>query len=367
MSALDRGLKPATRRLGRFARGRTEEAPDAESLPELELPETTNYVAVFITLACNLDCSYCINLHEDFSHGRRRIITRHLSAEDWIRALDRIPSRPSLPITLQGGEPTVYKPFYDIVSGVREGTHFDLLTNMFFDEDEFIRRVPVERFSREAPYAPIRVSYHPGQNDMPELIRKARKLGDAGFRVGIYGVLHPDQRDEILRWQEKALALGIDFRTKEFLGVDDGEVHGTYAYDGAIDKQFNKFCHCKTTELLIAPSGYVFRCHSDLYETRSPVGHLLDPGFRFEQGFLPCFVFGHCNPCDVKVKTNRYQQFGHTSVEVRGIRELTEQEEARRRAGDNGIANLLGDLGEEDFPAPASRESGRVVAAKEER
>ena len=35
--------------------------------------------------------------------------------------------------------------------------------------------------------------------------------------------------------------------------------------------------------------------------------------------FRPCEVYGHCNPCDIKVKTNRFQVFGHTSVEIRGI------------------------------------------------
>ena len=30
----------------------------------------------------------------------------------------------------------------------------------------------------------------------------------------------------------------------------------------------------------------------------------------------PCDVYGHCNPCDIKVKTNRFQEFGHTSVQI---------------------------------------------------
>jgi hypothetical protein len=60
----------------------------------------------------------------------------------------------------------------------------------------------------------------------------------------------------------------------------------------------------------------VHRCHSDLYEGRQAIGHILDPGFEIDNKFRPCSVFGHCNPCDIKVKTNRFQIFGHTSVEV---------------------------------------------------
>lgn len=357
MSVLETGLSSTTPKRGRFGPETTRTGD--QPLPELTMPKSHNYVAVFLTLGCNLDCSYCINLHEDATRGRRRIITRHMTAEDWIRALDRVPTSDGLPITLQGGEPTVYGGFYDIVAGSRPGTQFDLLTNMFFDPKEFVRRVPLDRFSRVAPYAPIRVSYHPGQNTMEELIPKARYLLDHGFRVGIYGVLHPDQESEILRWQEKALEVGIDFRTKEYLGIEGGDTHGTYAHPEAISKKFSKSCQCRTTELLVAPSGYVFRCHSDLYEARSPVGHLLDPDFQVADEFRPCFEFGHCNPCDVKLKTNRYQQFGHTSVEIREIRSLTDDEEARRRAGDNGVTYLLGALQESDFPIAGRPQSGQ--------
>ena len=340
----------ADRRVDTPSRPGSSALPEPQNLPELSLPQGHNYVAVFLTLACNLDCSYCINLHEDGSGGRRRILTRHLRPEDWIRAFDRIPTTHELPITLQGGEPTVYKKFIDIVSGAREGTHFDLLTNMFFDAKEFVRRVPVSRFDRNAPYAPIRVSYHPNQNTMREIIEKSLYLQEHGFRVGIYGVLHPSQRDEILRWQERATDLGLDFRTKEFLGVEEGSEHGTYRYPGAINGEFNKFCECRTTELLIAPSGYVFRCHSDLYEARSPVGHILDPDFSIDTAFKPCLVFGHCNPCDVKVKTNRFQKFGHTSVEIRSIRDLSSEEEARLESGDNGVREVLGPIEALHYP-----------------
>ena len=276
--------------------------------------------AAFLTLACNLSCSYCINLHEAAGKGRSGH-GRPLKGDEWIAALNRIATSPQRPITLQGGEPTLHKYFYDILAGVDDGTYFDLLTNMQFDADEFVRRVPTQRFSRIARYAPIRVSYHPGQNDMGELISKSKILTEGGFKVGIYGVLHPDQRDEILGWQEQALDIGIDFRTKEFLGVEGDDVHGTYRYPGAMEGQSHKYCLCKTTELLLSPSGSVFRCHSDLYEGRRPIGHVLDADFVMADEYRQCFYFGHCNPCDVKVKTNRHQEFGHTSVSILNIHE----------------------------------------------
>ena len=310
-------------------------APVAQSLPTLVVPERYNYIATFLTLACNLDCSYCINLHEDPTSGRGRIVTKHMGLDEWVAAIDRIDTQNRVPITLQGGEPTVFKHFYGLMERVKP-KHFDLLTNLQFDPKEFVKRVPRSHFSREAPYAPIRVSYHPGQNTMEELIPKARYLQDQGFRVGLYGVLFPAQADHILKVQEEAVKAGLDFRTKEYLGKGAG--HLKYA-DG-VEGGFNKFAMCRTSELLLSPSGYVMRCHSDLYEGRLPIGHILDPEFRLEDKFRPCTVYGHCNPCDVKIKTNRFQIFGHTSCDIEKIRALTPEEAAAVAKGDNGLAGI---------------------------
>jgi hypothetical protein len=46
------------------------------------------------------------------------------------------------------------------------------------------------------------------------------------------------------------------------------------------------------------------------------VGNLLEPEFQIEEIYRPCLHYGHCNPCDIKVTTNRFQQFGHTSVDI---------------------------------------------------
>ena len=122
-----------------------------------------NYVAYFLTLACNLKCPWCINLHEDGSRSEqaRRV---KMTPDEWVEAANRLVLRDDLPLTLQGGEPTLHKGFYTIVNNVKKEIKMDLLTNMMFDVDRFIQEVPVWRFTRQAPYAPIRVSFHPGQN-----------------------------------------------------------------------------------------------------------------------------------------------------------------------------------------------------------
>ncbi len=291
-----------------------------DNLKQIKPLEHHNYVAFFMTLACNLRCSYCINLHDGGSRYNKAN-RKHMDADDWIKAANRLVLRDDLPLSLQGGEATLYKGFYRFVNEVKEEVQMDLLTNMMFDVDKFIKNVPTWRFKREAPYAAIRVSYHPGQNDIDDLIKKTFKLQDAGFRIGIYGIEHPSILDHIMETKELCLKLGIDFRTKEFLGEWEGKLYGTFKYDGAIHGNEMKYSECMTSEIIVDPAGYVYKCHSDLYNGRNPFAHILDEDFDAKkvEEFRPCNFYGDCNPCDVKVKTNRFQVFGHTSVEMKNI------------------------------------------------
>jgi len=178
----------------------------------------------------------------------------------------------------------------------------------------FVARVPVSRFTRNAPYASIRVSFHPGQNNIDDLIYKALKLEGAGFRVGIYGITHPDGRigEEVRRARDKCLKRGLDFRTKSSWGNIRAGFTGLTGIPAQSARRYSPPAECRTSELIVDPSGEVYRCHADLYSQREPVGHILEEAFDASRLdlFRPCANFGSCNPCDVKVKTNRFQEFG---------------------------------------------------------
>ena len=150
----------------------------------ITMSERFNYAAFFMTLSCNLKCPYCINLY-DGGTRYKQATRKTMTANEWVQAANRLVLRDDLPLTLQGGEPTLYKGFFEVVNDVKREIKMDLLTNLMFDVDEFIANVPLWRFDREAAYAPIRVSYHPGQNEIVDLMEKTEKLQSAGFRVGI--------------------------------------------------------------------------------------------------------------------------------------------------------------------------------------
>jgi hypothetical protein len=151
-------------------------------------------------------------------------------------------------------------------------------------------------------------------------VKKVLKIKQAGFSIGIFGILHPLFEGKVFAAKKRCGSLGIDFRTKEFLGEFGGQIYGTYLYPGAIGNKDRKSCLCRTSELIIGPDASIYRCHHDLYKDFPPVGNLLDPGFEIKDDYSECGQFGDCNPCDIKIKTNRFQVDGHTSVEIRDIR-----------------------------------------------
>lgn len=280
----------------------------------INLPAHYNYVGVFLTLACNLRCSYCIN-HLSGPAEKKGFI----KGAEWIKAINRLSLPNNLPVTLQGGEPTVHPHFYEIIQGIREDIAVDLLTNMQFDPIEFNKKISPERLTREALYSSIRVTYHPETMCWNTLLEKTIWMKNKGYSICIFGILHPRDKEEILRAQKEASINDVEFRTKEFLGVYEGKLYGTYLYEGSVFSENLKNCLCKTSELLIGVDGDVYRCHHDLYNKYKPQGSLLDDRFSITDEFKACDRFGKCNPCDVKIKNNRHQEWGHTSVQIKNI------------------------------------------------
>ena len=262
-----------------------------------------------------MKCAYCINAHG----GSRTFNNSIVSGREWVEGLNRLVYSQDLPITLQGGEPSLHSDFVWIINNIRPELKIDILTNFFFDVGKFIEEVNPSRLFRDAHYPSIRVSYHPDHVNLDVLIEKVLKMQKVGFSIGIYGILHPRLSMKILEAQEKCRDLGIDFRHKEFLGEYEGKFYGTYRYPKGVGNNDKKKCLCRTSELIIGPNCDIYRCHRDLYKNFPSIGNLLDPDFVIEDIFRECNQFGDCNPCDLKTTTNRFQVYGHTSVEIENI------------------------------------------------
>jgi radical SAM protein with 4Fe4S-binding SPASM domain len=288
-------------------------------MEKIKIPETYNYIAVFPTMKCNLSCSFCLNAF-DKKFDRKNF--EEISGEEWVRALNKIDSRPEVPITFSGGEPSLHKEFIYILKNLKSEINIDILTNLYWNEnffERFISEINPDRIKRNSPYASIRASYHPEQmGNGKKLIENAVRLKNAGFNVGIWAVLYPspEQLSSINQMQFRCRDENIDFRVKEFTGEYKGEIYGNYSkYPEATSGNLES-CLCKISELLIGPNGNVYRCHRDLYAEEFPQGNVLYDRFEIKDSFKKCGLYGSCHPCDVKVKTNYKQEIGHTSVNI---------------------------------------------------
>jgi len=288
-------------------------------LKEVNIPDELTYVGVFLTLFCDFNCSYCINY---FGKLKMR---KELTPEQWIEGLNRLQIDRSwmVPLTLQGGEPSKYERFIKVIRDLRPDFYIDMLTNLDFDIRQFMDEISPSRMQRSVPYASIRVSYHPEYSDQNELLGKIFKLQSSGYSIGLFGVEHPDSDLSGVAFLCKQL--GIDFRTKEFLGRYNGQIYGTYKYLEAINS-IKKNVKCRTSEILIAPDGKIHRCHRDLYYNENPLGNILDKDLKVVFKFRECYNFGaidddgeynSCSLCDIKVKNNRFQEYGTCAVEIR--------------------------------------------------
>ncbi len=280
-----------------------------------KLPSSCNYIAAFLTMRCNKKCSYCINRVSGKSPYTK---ATELPLHSWIKGLSKIETRPDLPITLQGGEPTLYKGFFDLVNALyKDGKTLDLLTNGMFDVNEFIHKTKPEMFRQNAKYAGIRISCH-SQDSINKVVSNAWALKASGYRVGIWIINHPLHKTFNEAIIKKCKSLNIDIRIKDFLGYLNGTLHGVYKYNGIGLKETRRVL-CKTSEILIAPNGYIFACHRDLYKgLRNAFGNITYSSLRFNQfSYNYCYAFGECNPCDLKLKFDRFQKKGHCSVSIK--------------------------------------------------
>jgi len=267
----------------------------------INIPVSYNYISAFLTFQCNLHCSYCINKYNGLYKYTQ------MSVDDWVQGLNRIKARSDLPITLTGGEPTLHSGFYQIVSMVKKP--MDLLSNGMFNIIEFVVNVPTKSFKRNTKYSSIRFSYHSKQSKLFELFYKVVELQRFGYEVGVWAVGRT-LKNYLLKIV--AFFFDIDFRIKPLL---EGKSK-VYKYPEGLDGVAKK-CLCKPSELLIAPDGRLFRCHHDLYHGVNSYGHILDKDIVLPNKFLPCDNFGKCNPCDLKLKYNRFQETGHCAMEIK--------------------------------------------------
>ncbi|MDD3374508.1 MAG: radical SAM protein [Candidatus Omnitrophica bacterium] len=287
------------------------------SFSEVNIPEETDYIGIYLTNRCFLSCSYCIiNIFNPYINTK---VHPEMETSDWIRSLNRLRLPEGVPLTLQGGEPFLSKGIWEILENVQQ--KMDILTALppSVTPAAFKALKTLQWNKRDAPYPTIRVSFHQGQNDYKDLIDRIKELQEI-LSIGLFHIEHPqypELTEEIRKYAKKQ---GIEFRTKIFLGTWEGKTYGCYKYeDACVGHQVGKKVQCRNTVLPVGPNGTVYRCHSDLYANRKnlAIGCLTDPHLKIKHAYRSCVNYGLCSPCDIKIKTNHLQQDGYCSVDIK--------------------------------------------------
>lgn len=277
------------------------------------IPDSYNYIGVFLTYDCELSCPYCINRYNNLKP------TPPTTIFWWAEHLPKIKTTKELPLTLQGGEPTGIAGFSWLVKELhKQDVYMDLLTNGDFNPYYFCKKISPKIFKRGAKYASIRFSYHPRETTIEHLADSVNWMKKQGYDVGIWGLDHPAFKSLNAHAVEYCAKLKIDFRIKEFLGIWKNKRYGTYKYpDGVSQRSHKNFVFCKPSELLINPQGNIFVCHRNLYMGENSQGSISNPNIKLLDKYKICYNFGFCNLCDIKLKFNRYQKGGHCSVDIK--------------------------------------------------
>lgn len=279
----------------------------------IKIPPEFNYIEVYLTLKCNFNCSYCINKLTGISEIYEMPGDQLSQYLNRLELIDR-------PLTIGGGEPTIRKDFYDIIDALTENIKIDLLTNLSFDLKEFVNRIPPCKFysstMSKPAYKSIRVSFHPSTMNAHKLVTKAQELQEQGYSIGIFGINHPENTEHNIEMSEIARENKVYFFIKDFLGYYKNQLFGFYHHPDGLNGTEKK-CLCRTKEVLIGPNGNIFKCHRDLYQNEYPINNISNNYLKIiDYKMRSCSKFGQCNPCDLKIKTNRYLQMGSQATEI---------------------------------------------------
>jgi hypothetical protein len=188
--------------------------PDMAKVLKVERRERV-FLTWTIHHSCNYRCPYCF-----ITTGRREIFNQNtypgfekLKAV-WQRIYDLYGS---CIIKIAGGEPFTYPQFMDIIAYLAQYHFLDFSTNLYWDVDEFIRRIPKGS-------ARLEPSYHVGFTpDIVEFAEKCLKLKAAGFMGSIHTVGFPPFLPRLLKNKEYFESRGLNLVVLPFRGSHLGK------------------------------------------------------------------------------------------------------------------------------------------------
>ncbi|MBN2407441.1 MAG: radical SAM protein [Elusimicrobia bacterium] len=218
-----------------------------------------------IAYSCNFRCPYCFFDGKWEEYGKRTV---YLNADEWAVHWNRIfglYGRVSIVIT--GGEPFIYPDFIEIIRRVSL-MHYpiNISTNSTGDLDAFMNEIDPGKVS-------LTLAYHPDFNRLEDVIGRAGRLREKGFRMDyINFCAYPPYLQRLEEYIERARGEDVMLKVIPFCGIYDGKEYPA-SYTAAqkkmlgMDEKWQKnvakkgsLCAAGYRSALIFPDGKVARC-----------------------------------------------------------------------------------------------------------
>lgn len=263
-------------------------------LPQIKIGGDINCIAAYLT-------DYNDPTNGPSEPGGRFPVskTQFMTAAQWTSALNRLDPANDTPVRLINGGPALHPEFHDIIEGLNNSLQLIFATSLKFDTAEFIKQTQPGRSIK------VHAGYAPETLKADEAISRSTKLKDAGFDITVIMGVRPDIALFEPEIRHKCESAGIDFIARDMPDPGASGQGGKLKWDDCCGAAHAKNVLCRTTGILIAPDGNVYRCHSNLYNRADPVVHILSPFFPATKKFLPCGRYGGCDPADVALSPAR--------------------------------------------------------------
>ncbi|MCB4791212.1 MAG: radical SAM protein [Elusimicrobia bacterium] len=167
-----------------------------------------------IHYACNYRCSYCF-FNDTWEEEKKK--NRYPGIEEWKRIWGDIYDKYGEGhLHISGGEPFHYPGFIELVSFLTDKFTVEFDTNLSFDVDEFMKKIPPDRVRFAA-------SFHPQFADFGTFLKKAKALKDGGYDLGVNYVAFPEQLARMEEYKSGFDIEHISFDVMPFRGKYKGK------------------------------------------------------------------------------------------------------------------------------------------------
>lgn len=283
-------INPDNERLSLWIKGANEVEGFRKQIPPYRIFFTWR-----IHYQCNYRCSYCLapKPENPFFNQEQRNQAVYLTVKEWMKIWDNIYKKyGSCRIRLDGGEPSTYPSFIELVSVISEMHFLQINTNLSFDVENFVKKANPERVRIDA-------SFHPEFVSLEDFVDKISLLNEYKFKIVVSCVAYLSFLDKIKEYKQPFANLGIPFIIHPLSGefysksyprdYEMEEISKIYDLDEASRLVMNwrkgenrttkgKLCRMGQMYATIYPNGEVYRCCA--HENSLKLGNINEEAFQ---------------------------------------------------------------------------------------